>query len=337
MPPEVTVLMPLYNAKDFLSEAIESILNQTFDDFEFLIIDDSNDGSYEIAKKFEAQDNRVRVIRNEPPLGLRKSSNIGIKEAKGTYIARMEADDISMPNRLEEQVHFMKTNPEVDISGCNIKLFGNESGFWTYPQTDDEIKAGLIWGITVAHPTTIMKRDFLINGNHFYVEDGLPYAEDREFFYDMHKQAVFKNMHDTLYYYRRTGGSVTKRMKDKRQQIRKKLLSKIFRDYGVDFNDDEILLHQFILGDFFIEVSKENIIKAKNWCDKLVKHNREKGIYNQEVFQKLTEQRWERLFYFLMNENKKLAKTYFKISEKSYKGHKSYYFKLTLNNFIGRK
>src|ERR1035437_10171022 len=165
--------MPLYNAEEFLYEAIDSVLKQTFRDFEFLIIDDSTDRSYEIAKSFS--DSRIRIIKNNPPLGMRKSSNIGIREAKGKYIARMETDDICAPNRLEKQYRFMEEHPEVTVSGCLIEVFGNEKGVWRFPATDEEIKAALIWGISIAHPSTFMRRDFLMKGNFFYNEEGFSY------------------------------------------------------------------------------------------------------------------------------------------------------------------
>jgi glycosyltransferase involved in cell wall biosynthesis len=337
MRPTITVLMPLYDAKDFLAEAIESVLNQTFSDFEFLIVDDSSDGSYEIAKAYAEKDSRIRIIKNDPPLGLRKSSNLGIKEAKGEYIARMEADDISLSNRLELQLKFMYDHPEVDVSGCFLQLFGNQDGQWTYPLSDKEIKAGLIWGITIAHPTTFMKRSFLVEGNHYYNPDGLPYAEDREFFYDMHRSATFKNLPEFLYKYRRSSDSVTKRMKERRLEIRKMLLCKIFTDFGLKFSDEDILIHQFILGDFFLDVNKGNLIKARRWHEQLLKHNNYTNYYDNEVFNKVAEAKWNRLFYFILNKDKSLAFNYF--IETKYLSFKKlfYWFKLQFNDFLRKR
>ena len=190
--------MPLYNSEEFLAEAIQSVLKQTFSDFEFLIVDDSNDRSYEIAKSFS--DSRIRIIKNNPSLGLRKSSNIGIREAKGKYIARMEADDIALPHRLKTQYEFMESHQDISVSSCYMEAFGAEKGIWSYPLTNDEIKAGLLWGITFAHPACFMRKNFLLDNNFFYNEVGFPYSEDWEFFYNMRNKAVFANIAEVLNY-----------------------------------------------------------------------------------------------------------------------------------------
>jgi len=330
MNPTITVLMPLYDAKDYLAESIESILNQSYTDFEFLIIDDSSDGSYEIAKKYEEIDKRIRVIKNNPPLGLRKSSNLGIREAKGKYIARMEADDISLPNRFEKQLAFMEANPNVDVSGCFLQLFGQQDGQWTYPLNDEEIKAGLIWGITIAHPTTFMKRSFLVEGNHYYNPYGLSYAEDREFFFDMHRQATFKNLPEFLYMYRRSSNSVTKRLKSKRLEARIALLSKIFKDFGIKFTEQDILYHEFIRAQFFIDINRENLIKSKQWYNKLLAHNLQTNYFHHNAFVSASRQQWNKLFYTLSNKNIFLAGFFLIISGNFSIKYWTYFFKKLL-------
>lgn len=116
--PIVTVLMSVYNGEKFLQESIDSILNQTFKDFEFLIIDDcSTDASPQILAEYAKKDRRVRILRNEVNRRLPKSLNIGLKAAKGKYIARQDADDISEPERLAAQVKFLDKNPSVLLVG----------------------------------------------------------------------------------------------------------------------------------------------------------------------------------------------------------------------------
>src|SRR5580698_9685158 len=108
--PKVTVLMPVYNGEKYIKEALESILQQTFIDFEFLIINDgSTDNSVSIIKSFN--DNRIRLIHNEKNSGLVYSLNKGIGLSNGEYIARMDCDDVSIPERLEKQVGFLNSNP----------------------------------------------------------------------------------------------------------------------------------------------------------------------------------------------------------------------------------
>ena len=119
--PQVSVVMSCYNASKTLAEATDSILKQTFRDFEFIIVDDgSADNTLEILKKYQQDDNRISIIANNHNLGLAASLNVGIKSAKALLIARMDADDIAFPNRLEEQVDFLRQYPNVDILGTGI-------------------------------------------------------------------------------------------------------------------------------------------------------------------------------------------------------------------------
>ena len=122
--PLVSVLMPTYNVEPFLRLAVESILNQTFSDFEFLIIDNcSADGTYELLAEYAQRDKRIRLFRNEKNMGLIFSLNRGISLAHGQYIARMDADDISTPDRLEKQAEFFAQHPEVDLVCSKVGVF----------------------------------------------------------------------------------------------------------------------------------------------------------------------------------------------------------------------
>lgn len=117
--PRISVIMSVYNGERYLREAIESILNQTFADFEFLIVNDgSTDGSLEIIQSY--QDERVRAINNEQNIGLTKSLNKAIRQARGGYIARQDADDISLPNRFEQQIEYFDKHPEIALLGTSV-------------------------------------------------------------------------------------------------------------------------------------------------------------------------------------------------------------------------
>ena len=120
--PKISVLMPIYNTQEeHLREAIESILNQTFSDFELIVIDDcSTDTTGEILKRLAERDERVKVHPNEVNLRLPSSLNKAISLARGRYIARMDADDIALPERLERQYAFMEAHPNVALSSCRL-------------------------------------------------------------------------------------------------------------------------------------------------------------------------------------------------------------------------
>ena len=178
MNPKVTVLMPVYNGGKYIREAIKSILSQSFTDFEFLIIDDgSTDNSVGIVQSFS--DNRIRLIKNNCNIGIAESLNKGIESSKGEYIVRMDADDISFPDRIKKQVAFMDANPEVGVSGTWIKTISsvNECTWFTLSEPD-LVRCHLLFGCPLAHPTVILRTILL---------------KENELFYDKESVALHKN------------------------------------------------------------------------------------------------------------------------------------------------
>ncbi len=141
--PRVSVIMPMYNALPYLGEAIESIMTQTFQDWELLVIDDaSTDGSTEVAREYAAKDSRIRLLSNMTGTpGEGPTRNTGIDAAQGEYVAMMDADDISLPTRLAEQVKFMDARPEVVLSGCWVRCFGAQRRLFLSLPNDFLIKA----------------------------------------------------------------------------------------------------------------------------------------------------------------------------------------------------
>jgi glycosyltransferase involved in cell wall biosynthesis len=150
--------MSVYNGEKYLAEAIESILNQTYKNFEFIIVNDgSSDKSIDIIKEYISKDNRIVLIDRENE-GLPYSLNEGISIAKGDYIARMDADDISLPTRFEKQIDFMQKS-ELDVCGSYIKLFGKNKKEYIikYPLNDEDIRFSLLFFSCLAHPTIVFK------------------------------------------------------------------------------------------------------------------------------------------------------------------------------------
>jgi glycosyltransferase involved in cell wall biosynthesis len=166
--PMVTVLMSVYNGERFLNEAIESILTQTFTDFEFLIINDgSTDDSVKIIESF--QDSRIRLINNERNLKLIASLNKGVSLAMGKYIARMDCDDVSMPDRLEKEVRFLESNEEYGVVGTWYTVIdgeGKDQRNVSYPSSNDLIKLFLSLNCPLAHGS-IMVRTELFKQNSY--------------------------------------------------------------------------------------------------------------------------------------------------------------------------
>ncbi|AUV84137.1 hypothetical protein C2R22_21390 (plasmid) [Salinigranum rubrum] len=160
---EISVVMGVYNDAKYLSTAIESILDQTFEDFEFLIIDDgSTDRTPEIIERYANLDDRVEHFTNETNQGLPATLNRGIEAANGKYIARMDADDRSLPERFERQVEFLEMNPDVHVVGCDIRVIGMNGEYFgdrNFPSGERDPDTMQQEGPRVAHPSVMIRRD----------------------------------------------------------------------------------------------------------------------------------------------------------------------------------
>ncbi len=163
----VSVVMPVYNGERFLAEAVESILSQTLSTFEFIIVNDgSTDGT--AAWLNGVSDRRVKVLTNETNKGIIFSLNKGIRESIGEFIARMDADDISFPDRLEQQVRFLRSHGTVAAVGGQTVLIdekGNQTGEGKYPSNWESIKKSLFIHNPFAHGSVLLRREFLGSGD----------------------------------------------------------------------------------------------------------------------------------------------------------------------------
>lgn len=161
-PPPVSVVMSVYNGQRFLREAITGLLDQSLGDFEFIIVDDgSTDESSAILAEYARKDGRIKLYRQENQ-GLIASLNKGCSIAKGKYIARMDADDVSLPMRLEKQVRYMENHPSIGILGTWLRIIDNKGRLgppWRAPTTPGAVKWALMFENCLAHPTIMMRRE----------------------------------------------------------------------------------------------------------------------------------------------------------------------------------
>lgn len=206
---KVSVLMPVYNTEEvFLKEAIESILNQTFQDFEFLII---NDGSTNNAEEviLSYKDEKIKYIKNECNLGLIKTLNKGLDLAQGEYIARMDSDDISLPERFEKQVKFLDENNEIGILGTWFKYFPGNRIVETAVTPKDIKEKMLVRSNEIGHPTVMIRNSVLKKFNVKYDENAL-YVEDYTLWLSLIDKVKFANIDEVLLYYRMHKNSICK-------------------------------------------------------------------------------------------------------------------------------
>lgn len=209
--PLVSVLLPVYNGEKFLSEAIESVLQQTFMDFELLILDDGSiDGSLAICQHFERIDRRVRVFHRENR-GLVITLNEMIDMANGEILARMDADDICLPQRFERQVDFLRLHPDIDVVGTSIihiNSAGQRIGPIDNPLDHDSIEALLLNGhCAIAHPSVMVRAEAIIKAGGY--REAFPCAQDFDLWLRMSEQGRLANIPDRLLLYRLHPGSIS--------------------------------------------------------------------------------------------------------------------------------
>jgi len=225
--------MSVYNGQKYLRQAIESILNQTFKDFEFIIInDDSTDSSLEIIQS--CTDPRIKLINNQTNLGLTKSLNIGIKQAQGKYIARLDADDISLTNRLAEQYEYLKKHPDITIIGSDVELIDENNKTICQRQlihNPDQIKFGLIFYNQLMHSSIFFKKSAVeqIGGYN----ENFKYTQDYELYSRLSKKYKISNLNQILIKHRTHSQSISQSKKT--QQIQenntKNICFKNINDY----------------------------------------------------------------------------------------------------------
>ncbi len=202
--PMVTVLMSAYNAENYVETAIRSILDQTYDDFEFIIIEDSSkDKTLSIIESIAKEDPRISIFRNNVNLGISKSLNKGLELAKGKYIVKMDADDWSYPDRIEKQVQFMERKPNLSASGGNIDVCDEALRFKkksNLPIDSNSIMKALLLFNPVLHPTMIYRRDYAEQLGFYNTR--MPAADDFMLVMDLSSLGNLANIKDSLIKYR---------------------------------------------------------------------------------------------------------------------------------------
>lgn len=246
--PKISVIMPVYNAQEYIREAIDSILNQTFSDFEFIIINDgSTDNSVEIIKNYN--DPRIVLVDNTENKGLVSVLNQGLQLAQGEYIARMDADDISLPNRFMEQVNYLDKHPQVGILGAWFHIFGNKINRiekkHKFPKLKDILETS-----PVGHPVAMLRKSVFDKYNLQY-DKAYKHAEDYELWVRASKLTKIANLQKVLLKYRWHDNNISA-IYEKEQSLTSFIIKQKIRQmlnikkFNIDsYIDDTQLLNEF--------------------------------------------------------------------------------------------
>ena len=282
--------MSVYNGERFLRNAIKSILKQTFYDFEFIIVDDgSTDNSFEIIRSY--LDPRIRFMKNDTNIGLSRSLNKGLALSTGQYIARMDCDDISLPQRLEKQTNYLDLHPEIGICGSWIKLLDSTGEtVWKVPSEDPQIRCQNLFTTSIAHPTAMMRKCLLVQNNLRY-DESFEYAMDYDFWVRSSEVTRLANLEEVLLLYRIHSDRISGQIKKQTayaDKVRRYQLQKI----GIIPTDEEINLHKDIIERKF-KCTRYRLKFIDSWLHRLKVANKKQLFLPESSFEKFLSGLWD--------------------------------------------
>ena len=286
--------MPVYNGAKYLNEAIDSILNQTLTNFEFLIIDDeSADESVRIIKSYDSR--RIRLVENKKNIGQSATLNKGLILARGEYIARMDQDDISMPKRLEKQLKFMEDNPQIGVCGSWLQLIGKYKGIAESETEDDLIKIKLLTNQNLAHPSVMIRKQILekykLNYNVSYMV-----AQDYDLWVRMFDYCSFANIPEPLLQYRIHKNQNSKKAGERNLVESNRVLKYLLKKMTLQLNDSELIIHNKIFSG--IGVDSLLISEVFQYLMRLRSSNLREKIFESIAFNEFLKLYWRRFMFF---------------------------------------
>ena len=262
--PQITVLMPVYNCALYIEESVESILNQTYTNFEFLIIDDaSTDNTVSIIKTYT--DSRIQLIEKPFNTGLTNSLNLGLQLARGKYIARMDGDDISLQERFEKQLVFLEANTEIALCGSCYKVIGSNI-VKRLPEHYEDIKLGFLRGNCMVHPSVMMRKQILDEFSIVYDVSKEP-AEDYDLWVRLLSFGKLYNLQEPLLNYRVHNAQVSRKREAQQIQSARESRLQMLKYLNCSFNKLESDLLEKIIAEnilvTFEEIKDFYILKEK--------------------------------------------------------------------------
>lgn len=284
--PTVSVIMPVYNAERFLHSAIQSILGQSFADFELLVLDDgSTDSSAAIIASFD--DPRIMVHRAPANRGLVYQLNLGIEKARGKYLARMDADDIAREHRLRRQVTFMDSHPDVGACGTYFRSFDARRRYRVslLPTSHDAICAYLLFGNPIAHPTLMLRRSVLERTGIRYAT-GKDSCEDYHLYVDLHAHTKLANVPYVGLNYRLHATNMSKTHAAFQQSTAAEKQREYVRDfYGAGSpSDQDALVHEHLAMSGSVIGTMAECSTFVAWLESVRGFNERSGRFNPREF-----------------------------------------------------
>ena len=333
---KVIVFIPLFNKAPYIKEAIESVLNQTYSDFELVIIDDGSvDGGQEIVKSFS--DSRITFYQNDYNLGTAGIANRIFELTNSKYIIRLDADDLMLPNRIKLQVELMEANSEIMASSGALTTFGSaENQHWKLPESHDKLFARILFHTPIIQGASIVRSEFVKTNKLSYDSTGPQIGEDWLFWFKMAlKGAKFANTPAELISYRQNSNNITNYFQHDFYENRKLMYSYFFKELNLPL--DKVDIHFLTKPYFQNNFSANHINEFWQWCDYLINWNLNNRIFDIDEFKNVVLEKWKNIFYHLPERGNEYVKTYKKCNGGLEFSQWKYNCKFRLNQFIKRK
>lgn len=289
--PKVSVLMPVYNGEQYIGQAIESILSQTFRDFELIVIDDgSTDKSAEIVDSYN--DKRVRYVENPHNLGLAGARNRAIKVANGDYLAWLDCDDISLPGRLLKQVALLDKHPTVGLCGTWVRTLGLESEqVWQYPSDPGFVRARMLFDDPVATSSAMIRRDCLAPYDlHF--DTRFPPAEDYDLWERVSRKNRVCNIAEVLTLYRIHPNQISSIKREQQRKSVREIQLRLLRLLNVEPSEVEMLLHLDVGVGWHFAADERRLNLTEVWLNKLAAANDITSVFPLDGLRDVLAERW---------------------------------------------
>lgn len=274
----ISVIIPIYNAELYIYDSILSIVNQDYSNLEIILINDgSTDSSLNIIQKIN--DSRIKIFNNETNQGIVYSLNFGLKIAKGDFIARMDADDISNKNRLQEQLYYLLENQNIDLVGSHYK-FMNNGFFYVLPLNHNDILNQMLISSPIAHPSVFFRRELIDKGDYQYNAE-FQYCEDFELWSRLVFKYKFANLPDFLLEYRSHENQISQSRNEAQKRLTLVVRTNMLKILKSDLDNDFLLFGNYEVN---FKQFENRFRKDFKTLDQLLVLNNQKMIYSLSFF-----------------------------------------------------
>ena len=279
----VSVCLAVFNDEKYILAALRSIQRQTYRKIEIIVVDDfSTDATYDILNVVALEDPRITLLKNVNAKGLIGARTTAIERAKGEFVAFMDSDDISLPNRFARQIHYLETHPEVDFCGTWVKTFGRAHGnIWRLPEYDADIKAQLLFNSAIANPTIMFRHQKLVETGQWY-STSAAHAEDYELLTRLIPFLTFANVPEVLFYYRTHDKNIGTIFSKEQEFVTSLAQSALLtRALGLLPREDDMRIHRK-LGQGNLGKSEQFQYLSEVWLNTLLEANEAKKAFSHE-------------------------------------------------------